>query len=311
MASMSAERCEDAEMAAEVRRLARERDAVILAHNYQLPEVQDLADFVGDSLELARWAVAAEASTVILCGVRFMAETAHLLAPEKTVILPEPEAGCPMAEMALPEQVERWRREHPEAAVVGYVNTTAATKAVCDICCTSANAVRVVESLAEEVVLFLPDRNLGSWVARHVRKRVVCHPGFCIVHERVRPDDVRAMKARHPSAKVMAHPECPPAVLDLADTVQSTSGMVRYVASSPEREFIVVTESGMNHRLRRLFPDRVFHSMERGMLCANMKRTTLVSVLRALRGEGGETVRLPAGTAEAARRPLERMMALG
>lgn len=294
-----------------IRRLAKERRAVILAHNYQVPEVQDVADFVGDSLELAREAAEASAELIVLCGVRFMAETAKLLAPGRTVVLPEPEAGCPMADMVRPEDVERLRAEYPRAAFVAYVNTTAATKALVDICCTSANAVRIVEGLREDEVVFLPDRNLCAWVSRHVRKRMVCHRGFCIVHEQVRPEQVVRMRELHPGAKVMAHPECAPAVLDLADTVQSTSGMVRYVAASEAKEFIVVTESGMNHRLTRLFPDRVFHPLRPEMVCANMKRTSLASVLAALEGTGGEEIRLPEALAEKARRPLERMLAAG
>jgi quinolinate synthase len=298
------------DITAEIRRLKEDRHAVILAHNYQSPEVQDIADHVGDSLELSRLAASLPGSLIVFCGVRFMAETAKVLSPQKTVLLPEENAGCPMAEMIEPAQVRALREKHPDAAVVGYVNTTVETKALCDICCTSSNALKVVESLPQQEIIFLPDRNLGGWVARSTKKNIICHPGFCIVHENLRPSQVRAMKEKFPSAIVIAHPECSPAVLDLADTVQSTGGMLKFVGQSGAREFIIATEEGMNHRLSRLYPDRVFHPMEPAMTCLNMKKTTLESVLGSLRDMVHE-IRLSDELIASARKPLERMISIG
>jgi quinolinate synthase len=301
---------EQKEMIAQIARLKTERKAVILAHNYQVPAVQDVADHVGDSLELSRLAAATDAEVIVFCGVKFMAETAKILSPSRTVLLPEAEAGCPMADMITPERLAKARAEHPGAAVVAYVNTNIEIKAMSDICCTSGNALKVVESLKQHEIIFIPDKNLGRWVQRFTKKKIHFNYGFCIVHENLRPEDAAAMRKRYPSAKLIAHPECPPAVLDLADAVESTSGMLRYVERSRDREFIVATEEGINHRLAKLFPDRVIHAMEPRMVCRNMKKTSLESVYLSLR-VGQYEIKPDPSLMDRARRPLELMIGLG
>ena len=298
------------QLAGEIARLKKENDAVILAHNYQVPDVQDIADHVGDSLELSRLAAKTENRVIVFCGVKFMAETAKILSPSRTVLLPEIEAGCPMADMVSPMKISEAKALHPGAAVVSYVNTNIEVKAASDICCTSANALKVVESLPQDEIIFVPDKNLGRWVQRFTKKKIHFNYGFCIVHENLRIEDVSAMKLKFPSAKVIAHPECPPAVLDLADAVESTSGMLRYVEKSKDREFIIATEEGINHRLTKLFPDRIFHPMEPRMICRNMKKTSLDSVYRSLK-LGRYEISPDQGLLEAARGPLERMIRLG
>lgn len=295
----------------EVRALARERDAVIFAHNYQLPEVQDVADMVGDSLELARKAAASDASVIVLAGVRFMAETAKILAPAKTVLLPAPDAGCPMADTITAGQLAAWKAEYPGVPVVMYVNSTAAVKALTDVCCTSANAVEVVRALGVPKILFGPDRNLGSWVARQLPEvEVVLWDGCCPIHDEVTVVSVLAAKAEHPGAVVLAHPECPPAVSELADAVLSTSQMLRYVEKMGTGEAIIVTESGLLHGLEKAVPGVRVYGVTPDMVCADMKLTTLSGIAGALRDLSGE-VTLPADVAEGARSAVERMTAIG
>jgi len=294
----------------EIKKLKEKRDAVILAHNYQIPEVQDIADYVGDSLELARLASSLKNKTIVFCGVRFMAETAKVLSPDKTVLLPEKDAGCPMADMILPEQLENLRSQYPGAQVVAYVNTSVEVKALSDICCTSSNAVKVVDSVSSDEIIFVPDRNLATWVSLKSKKKIICHPGFCIVHENVKPSDVLKMKELYPESIILAHPECSLEVLKLADSVQSTGGMIRYVSGSDKKEFIIVTEQGMNYRLSKLFPDRIFHSMTPEMICFNMKKTTVESVFFALKENRYEIILLKE-LIEKASIPLKRMLMLG
>jgi quinolinate synthase len=299
------------DLASAIRDLAVKRHAVILAHNYQRPEVQDVADFVGDSLGLSRTAAATEAEVIIFCGVHFMAETAKLLAPDKVVVLPEPRAGCPMADMITAEKLAAWKAEYPGVPVVTYVNSTAEVKALSDICCTSANAVQVVRSLGVDRVLFAPDRNLAAWIAGQVSGvEIVAWQGFCPTHERIRAEHVLAAKEAYPEAKVMAHPECRPEVLELADAVLSTSGMLRFAAESPAREFIVVTEEGLLHGLQKAAPGKSFYTLDPRPTCPNMKKTTLEKVLASL-----ETleprIEVPAGIAAAALASVERMVAIG
>ena len=234
---------EQRELAASIRDLAEARRAVIIANNYQRGEVQDVADFVGDSLGLSREAAATDAEVIIFCGVHFMAETAKLLAPGKTVILHEPDAGCPMADMITGEKLVAWKAEYPCVPVVTYVNSTAEVKALTDVCCTSANAPQVVRSLGADRVLFAPDRNLAAWVAEQVHEvEIIAWQGFCPTHERIKAQHVLDAIYAHPDAEVLAHPECRPDVLALADAVLSTSGMLRRAAESPAREFTIVTE---------------------------------------------------------------------
>jgi quinolinate synthase len=299
------------EMTATIRALAAQRRAVVLAHNYQRPEVQDAADFVGDSLGLSRTAAATDADVIVFCGVHFMAETAKILAPGKTVLLPVLDAGCPMADMITADKLAAWKAERPGVPVVTYVNSSAEVKALSDVCCTSANAPQVVRSLGADRVLFAPDRNLAHWVAEQVPAvEVIAWPGFCPTHERIRAEHVLAAKAEHPHAEVMAHPECRPEVLALADAVLSTSGMLRRAAVSTADEFIVVTEEGLLHGLEKAAPGKRFFALEPCPVCPNMKKTTLPDVLRALqslepRVEVPEDVRVRALSA------VERMIAIG
>jgi len=295
----------------EIRALADERDAVILAHNYQRPEVQDVADFVGDSLGLARQAAATSASTIVFAGVHFMAETAKILSPDKTVLMPEPDAGCPMADMMPANKLAVWKVEHPGVPVVTYVNSTAETKALTDICCTSANAVPVVESLGASKILFGPDRNLASWVARALPEvEVIPWEGYCFVHDLVTTQQVEEAKERHPSAQVMAHPECRAEVVDLADAVLSTSQMLVYAQDSDADEFIVVTEEGLLHALSKAAPGKRFVNLTPEMVCKNMKLTTIEKVRDSL--EYGETyIDVPESVREAALGAVERMVAVG
>ncbi|MDD1655768.1 MAG: quinolinate synthase NadA [Methanomicrobiales archaeon] len=297
------------EMVERIQALKEERDAVILAHNYQVPAVQDLADLVGDSLELARAAATRDCPVIVFCGVDFMAETAAILSPAKTVLLPASDACCPMAQMVTAGEVEVLRDRYPGAAVVCYVNTTAAVKAASDICCTSANAVRVVRSLEEDRVIFVPDRNLALYTARFTDKEIIPWEGFCIVHDRITPEEVREAKHRYPGAEVIVHPECRPEVIDLADQVSSTSGMVRYVCESPKETFVIGTEVGILYRMRKLCPGKQCVPLSPQAICTNMKKTTPALVLRALETMGPR-ITVPEEVAAGARAAIERMLAI-
>lgn len=296
---------------AEVRILARDRGAVIFAHNYQRAEVQAVADVVGDSLELARRAAQVGAGVIVLAGVRFMAETAAILAPGKTVLLPRTDAGCPMADMITAPQLAAWKAENPGVPVVMYVNSSAEVKALTDVCCTSANAVEVVRSLGVPKVLFGPDRNLGRWIASQLPEvELLVWDGCCPVHDEVTLEMVLEAKAAHPGASVIAHPECRPEVSAIADAVLSTSQMLRYAARAGEPEIIVVTEGGLLTGLAKAAPDTRFIGMTPPMLCPNMKLTRLDHVRDALRDMSG-VVTVPEDVAAAARGSLERMTAIG
>ncbi len=295
----------------EVRILARDRKAVIFAHNYQRAEVQAVADVVGDSLELARRAAAVNAEVIVLAGVRFMAESAAILAPGKTVLLPRPDAGCPMADMITAGQLAEWKAENPGVPVVMYVNSSAEVKALTDVCCTSANAVEVVRSLGVPRVLFGPDRNLGRWIAGQVPDvEVTVWNGCCPIHDRVSLEMVREAKAAHPGAPVIAHPECRPEVSAEADAVLSTSQMIRWAQKAGEPEVIVVTEGGLLTGLAKAAPDTRFIGLTPPMICADMKLTTLEDVRNALRDLTGQVV-VSDEVATAARASLERMTAIG
>lgn len=305
----------DPQLADEVRDLARQRDAVILAHNYQRPEVQDIADFTGDSLGLSRQAAATSASTIVFAGVHFMAETAKILSPDKTVLMPEPRAGCPMADMMSADDLASWKAENPGVPVVTYVNSTAAVKALTDVCVTSANAVQVVEHLARTSgavrILFGPDRNLADWVARAVPAvDVIPWAGYCPTHDQVTPAQVREARKRHPHASVLAHPECRPDVLDFADAVLSTSQMLSYARESSADEFIIVTEEGLLHALAKAAPGKRFVNLTPRMVCANMKLTTLEKVRDCLRDLSGE-IYVPEDIRVAASGAVERMVQIG
>ena len=291
-----------------IRELARCRKAVILAHNYQLPEIQDVADFCGDSLELSRKAAATDAETIIFCGVYFMAETAAILSPSKCVLIPDPQAGCPMVDMAPVEAVRALKAKHPGAIVVTYVNSSAAVKAESDICCTSANAAKIVAELpAGAAILFVPDQNLGHYVQQVTGRPMILYPGCCPTHARLTPDEIRAARQAHPGASVMIHPECRPETVALADAVLSTSGMLRYARETPADAFIVATETGMLHRLRKENPGKTFHPASDLLICPNMKRITLEKVLWSLE-DLKHVVSVPEPTRLAALRAVERMV---
>ena len=292
----------------EILKLKKERNAVIMAHNYQRPEVQDVADFVGDSLELAIKTSKTQADIIVFAGVRFMAETAKILSPKKTVLLPNYRAGCPMADMVTPEDVRKLRKKYPEAAFVAYVNTTAEVKAEIDICCTSANAVKVVESLPQKLIVFLPDRNLAHWVSTQVKdKEIIPFDGYCYVHNGFTLKDLLKARKEHPKAEVLAHPEAPPEVVENADFVLSTSGMIRHAKRSQAREFIIATEFGLIHRLKKETPGKKFYSPGPPRFCGNMKLTTIDDVYNSLLKMQHEIV-LSQGIIERAKKSLERML---
>ncbi|HEX78060.1 MAG TPA: quinolinate synthase NadA [Dehalococcoidia bacterium] len=298
-----------AELRDKILSLKRGLNAIIVAHNYQLPEVQDIADFVGDSLELARKSAQVEADVIVFCGVHFMAETAAILNPARTVLLAEATAGCPMADMIDVPELRRWKERYPEAGMVCYVNSSAAVKAESDICCTSANAVQVVESLPNEEILFIPDQNLGHYVSTQTQKRVIPYPGYCITHHRVRPEQVRRAKELHPEAAVVVHPECIPEVVAMADAVCSTSQMLRYVRESPARTFLIGTEFGLLHRMRKENPDKTFYAVSTALVCPNMKKTRLESVLTAME-ERRNIIRVPEEVRVKAQQALDGMLAV-
>ncbi|HEU5180011.1 MAG TPA: quinolinate synthase NadA [Candidatus Polarisedimenticolia bacterium] len=298
-----------------IRRLADSRQALLLAHNYQLPEIQEAADFVGDSLGLAQQAQRDPRRLIVFCGVHFMAESAKILNPEKTVLLPSLAAGCSLADSITADSLEDWKRRYPGHAVVTYVNSSAEVKALSDICCTSANAVSVIRSLPDQKILFTPDRNLGRWVARQVpEKEIVVYDGCCPTHDVLRGTDVAKGRMKNPEAVVIAHPECREDVLALADEICSTTGMAAAVARHPEaKTFLVATEWGLIHQLRRQYPDKEFVAAD-GCIgcrlhCPYMKMNTLEGVLRSLQEDVFE-IRVDPEVAGDARRALERMLAV-
>jgi quinolinate synthase len=312
-ASYSEERCDAiADLVTEIQQLKRDRNAVVLAHNYQRPEIFQVADFVGDSLELAREATKVDAEVIVFCGVHFMAETAKILNPSRRVILPDLRAGCSLADSVTAEDLAERKAElravYPDLAVVGYVNTTADVKAECDACCTSSNAVRVVDALPSEHILFVPDRNLAAHVQSQTRKTIIAWDGNCYVHQQITPEQIAAVRAGLPQVKILAHPECRKDVLALADAVLSTSGMVRYAKESPAQEFLVVTECGLSDRLLLEVPEKRFYKSCK--LCAYMKMITLEGTRDALRDLAPE-ITLPEDVRVRAARALERMLELG
>ncbi|VAX34747.1 Quinolinate synthetase, partial [hydrothermal vent metagenome] len=315
----------------EILRLKEERRAIILSHNYQRDEVQEIADFTGDSLELSRKAAGVDCDVIVFCGVNFMAESASILSPEKTVLLPEVEANCPMADMVrVSGERKVWKTfpgydeqptfvfphdftlrdikaQHPGVPVVTYVNTTADVKAESDICCTSANVVKVIESLPDKEIICIPDRNLSAWAAKNTNKKIIAWDGFCHVHDRVGVDDVEKARKLYPNALLMAHPECRLEVLELADHVTSTSGMLRFAKSSDAREFVVGTEIGLMYRLGKENPDKTFYPLRKDMICPNMKKTRLSSILRALK-ELSHIIKVPEDIRVKAKKALDRML---
>ncbi len=292
----------------EIKTLKKKRDAVILAHVYQRDEIQDIADFTGDSLTLSKIAVDARAKVILFCGVRFMAETAAILNPDKTVLLPDENAGCALADMATLDKLQDKKKEYPEAAIVTYVNSSADIKAESDVCCTSANAVDVVNSLKEKQILFIPDKNLGRFVASKTDKEIILWDGFCYVHHyNIQPEDINKAKINYPQAKVMVHPECPPDVISLADYVGSTAQMAKYASKNNFKEFIVGTEKGIIHNLETHNPDKRFYLVSEKAICKDMKLTTLKKVVLALKNMQYQ-VKVPEKIAIRAKKSLDKML---
>ena len=294
----------------EIRNLKQARSAVILAHNYQPDEVQDIADFTGDSLELARKATDIQADVIVFCGVHFMAETAAILNPGKTVLLPDTGAGCPMADMITGDQLRELKAQHPSAKVLCYVNSTADVKAESDCCVTSANAIDVARSFAPgQEIIFVPDRHLGAYTAEQLGRDFILWPGFCPTHARFTEAHITAARAAHPGAPVLVHPECPKPIRDAADAVLSTGGMCRHVLGRAEPTFIVGTEIGILHRLRNENPGKTFIPLHEQAVCPNMKKTSLEKILWSLR-DMREAVTVPEPTASRARRSIEAMLSI-
>lgn len=265
-------------------KLKKEKNAVLLVHNYQLPEIQDIADFVGDSLNLSVQASKTNADVIVFCGVYFMAETAKIISPQKTVLIPDKDAGCPMADMITVDQLRELKKRNPGAMTVCYVNTSAEVKAECDVCCTSANAVEVVQGILKQTdkVIFVPDKYLGGFVARTLSKDLICWQGYCPTHAKILDQDIFKAKKAHPAAQVLVHPECNAEVIKAADKALSTEGMCRYVRQSSCKEFIIGTEIGIIHRLKKDNPDKDFYPASELGVCPNMKKTTLEKVLYSL-----------------------------
>ncbi|AAM06095.1 quinolinate synthetase A [Methanosarcina acetivorans C2A] len=300
---------EDRLIAEEIKKLKEERNAIILAHFYTRGEVREFADFVGDSLSLCREAVNSKADVIVFAGVHFMAESASILSPEKSVLLPVPEAGCPMADMVTVETLRKEKEKHPDAAVVCYVNSSAAVKAESDICCTSSNAVNVVNSVENREIIFVPDKNLGAFVSLHTDKKIHLRPGFCHVHENIGKEDIEELKNLHPEAEFLAHPECRPEVMSFADHILSTSGIVKEAGRSESTEFIIGTEKEIVQSLKRKYPDRKFYPVSKKAVCYNMKKVTLESILNSLQNMEYE-VQVPEHVRAKAKKALDRMLSV-
>jgi quinolinate synthase len=293
---------------AEIEKLKEIRNAALFVHNYQRPEIQEIADYIGDSLDLSRRAAALKKETIVFSGVQFMAESAKVLSPGKTVLLPRMDAGCPMADMITAEELREMKKLYPRAKVVCYVNTSVEVKAESDICCTSANAVKVIKHLGAKQVIFVPDRNLAHYVGRFTAAEIIPWHGYCYVHEFISLDDIKEQKRLHPKALVLVHPETKPEVVDFADHVLSTNGMVKMAKKSKEREFIIGTEEGLVARLRRENPGKRFYLPRKAPICSNMKKTTLVDVYRSLK-EMKHAIEIEDTVLKRARKALDRMLA--
>ena len=298
----------DNEIVEKIGELRKELNAVILTHNYQLGEVQDIADFVGDSLELSIKASKTTADVIVFCGVKFMAETAYILSPEKSVLLPSMASGCPMADMAEAHDLKLMKKEHPDALVVTYVNSSAEVKALSDICVTSANAVKVVSSLPEDrKIIFVPDKNLGAYVQRETGREMILWPGYCPTHMRMTAEQLKRKKREYPDAVVIVHPEAPLDVIDLADEALSTGGMIKFVQSTDAKQIITGTESGMIYRLRKENPDKQFISVSEQVVCPTMKMHRLNDVLYAMEHMQNQIV-VPEEIRRDAVKPIEKML---
>ncbi|MDP4120773.1 MAG: quinolinate synthase NadA [Bacillota bacterium] len=296
----------------EILKLKKEKDICILAHSYQAREIVEIADFTGDSFQLSVMAKNATQKNYIMCGVRFMAETVKILSPQKTVFLANEIAGCPMAEQMDKELIEAVKEKYPDYTVVAYINTTADLKTVCDVCVTSSSAVKIVEKIENDNILFIPDCNLGDYVAEKVpQKNIKLLQGGCPIHAAVSMEDVKKAKNMHPNAKLLVHPECVPSVVKLADFVGSTSAIMDYAMKSQDKEFIIGTEMSIAEHLQYMCPDKKFYSVSKKLLCPNMKTTTLIDVLNCIKGDGGEEIILSEDTIKKARICIDKMIELG
>lgn len=300
------------EMQQEILRLKKEKGVCILAHAYQTHDIWEVADFIGDSFGLCQNAQTAEAQTILMCGVRFMAETVKMLSPQKRVLLASPEAGCPMAEQLTREELLELRAQYPDHTVVAYINTTAALKTVCDVCVTSSSAVQIIRQIPSDKILFIPDCNLGAWTASQVpEKQLRFVKGGCPTHYAVTEEEAKRAKAAHPNALLLVHPECRPAVTALADYAGSTTGIMSYAEKSDAEEFIIGTETSIVQHLQMKCPQKRFYALSKNCICSNMRMTTLGDVCNCLRGTADEEIVLSAETIAAARRPIDQMLAYG
>ena len=297
-------------MISRINELKEKNNAIILAHNYQLPEIQDIADLLGDSLDLAKKAQKTDAENIIFCGVDFMAESAKILNPNKNVIIPDINAQCPMAAMAKKEDLLKLKDQHPDAEVVSYINTTAEIKAISDVCCTSSNGVNVVKSISSKKIIFVPDQNLGAYIERFVpEKEMIIWQGFCATHHKITKKDILDIKKQHPDAEILVHPECRPEIIDIADFAFSTNGMVNHAKKSDKKEFIIGTEKGLCYRLENENPGKRFYPIKRA-ICPDMKKVTLEKVLNSLEALEPK-ITLSEKIMKDAKKPLEKMMTIG
>lgn len=292
-----------------IKQLKKKKNAVLLGHIYQIPDIQDIADYLGDSLGLSQEAARVKADMIVFCGVHFMAETAAILNPEKKVLIPDPDAGCPMAAMITPAQLQKIKDEHPGVPVLCYVNSTAATKALSDICVTSANAVRIAKALPDRSLILVPDKYLGQYVGRQTGKTMILHPGYCPIHLKISPDMLLEARKEHPGAVIMVHPECIPETQDLADYVLSTSQMVTKAEELPDTDFIIGTEQGINYTLKQKMPAKNFYPVNPQPTCPNMKKITLEKIVTALEDEVHQVTVEPA-IADKARVSIEKMLSM-
>ena len=291
--------------------LKEERKAVIVAHNYQIDDVQEIADIVGDSFALSKYCASNPAETIVFCGVHFMAESAKILSPHKTVLLPELDAGCPMADMITADELREKKKLYPNAVVVCYINSSAEVKAECDVCCTSSNAVNIIKSLKEKDILFVPDKNLGSYIANMVpEKNIILWEGFCATHHKIKVDEVKKIKELHPDALLLIHPECQPVVVEYADFVGSTKQIIDFAKESDSKKFIIGTEMGVLYKLKKDSPDKVFYLMAPGLVCPNMKKTSLQSIYNSLK-EMKYQIELSEDIRIKAKKCLDRMLEIG
>jgi len=297
----------DKKIIEKIDKLKRKNKTILLVHNYQLPEIQDIADYLGDSLDLAKRVSETDAKNIIFCGVRFMAESAKILNPEKNVIIPDINAICPMAAMVNRKDLLKLKQKHSDAEVVAYINTTADVKAISDICCTSSNGVNVVKSLNCNKIIFIPDQNLGSYIKRQIDdKDIILWPGFCSTHHKIRKKDILKIKKQHPKSEILVHPECRPEIIDIADYALSTNGMVNHAKNSEVKEFIIGTEKELCYRLKNENPDKEFYPIKTA-ICPNMKKITLDKVLNSLESLK-PNIKLSKKVMEDAYKPLIRMM---